>query len=106
MGAEALDEKGATAASDEALAAAAASKEPEPDVPEEEAPWAAYKRIFRYAGPLEYSLQAIAIVAAIASGAGIALQNLIFGQFITVITDFTTGVNTPAQFMDDVSTLA
>ncbi|CRK24119.1 hypothetical protein BN1708_003810 [Verticillium longisporum] len=106
MGAEALNEKGATAASDEALAAAAASKEPEPDVPEEEAPWAAYKRIFRYAGPLEYSLQAIAIVAAIASGAGIALQNLIFGQFITVITDFTTGVNTPAQFMDDVSTLA
>ncbi|KAG7115089.1 ABC multidrug transporter atrC like protein [Verticillium longisporum] len=106
MGAEAFNEKGATDGSDETLAAAAASKEPEPDVPEEEAPWAAYKRIFRYAGPLEYSLQAIAIVAAIASGAGIALQNLIFGQFITVITDFTTGVNTPAQFMDDVSTLA
>ncbi|KAL9950027.1 hypothetical protein D7B24_001160 [Verticillium nonalfalfae] len=106
MGAEPLNEKGANDGSDEALATAAASKEPEPDVPEEEAPWAAYKRIFRYAGPVEYSLQAIAIVAAIASGAGIALQNLIFGQFITVITDFTTGANTPAQFMDDVSTLA
>jgi ATP-binding cassette subfamily B (MDR/TAP) protein 1 len=51
-------------------------------------------------------MQAIALVAAIGSGAGIALQNLIFGEFITIITDFTSGVSEPSKFRKDVADLA
>ncbi|ETS03895.1 ABC transporter [Trichoderma reesei RUT C-30] len=49
-----------------------------------------YLRIFAYAGPYERFLLAVSIVAAIASGAGIAIQNLVFGSFVTTITDFVT----------------
>ncbi|KAK4173352.1 putative ATP-binding cassette multidrug transport protein [Triangularia setosa] len=35
-----------------------------------------------------------------------ALQNLIFGQFVTVITDYVSEVSTKDVFMDDVSKLA
>ncbi|KAF7548406.1 hypothetical protein G7Z17_g7084 [Cylindrodendrum hubeiense] len=79
---------------------------PAPDEPQEESDWGAYKRILTYAGPLEYTLQSIAVFAAIASGAGIALQNLIFGKFITVIADFTSGASSPSKFRSDVSELA
>jgi hypothetical protein len=64
------------------------------------------QRIFRYAGAFEYTLQGIAIVAAIGSGAGIALQNLIFGEFITVITDYASGHSSNDVFLDDVAELA
>jgi len=40
---------------------------------------------------VEYVLLGIAILAAIASGVGIASQNIIFGQFVTVFTDFGVG---------------
>ncbi|KAK3994327.1 Leptomycin B resistance protein pmd1 [Cladorrhinum sp. PSN332] len=66
----------------------------------------AYFRIFTFATRFEYSLQAVAAVAAIASGAGIALQNLIFGQFVTVITDYVSGVSDKDGFMDDVAQLS
>jgi len=56
---------------------------------EPEGSFAAYKRIFRYAGPFELSLQTVACVAAVASGAGIAFQPLLLGQFVTSVTDFT-----------------
>ncbi|AEO57211.1 ABC transporter [Thermothelomyces thermophilus ATCC 42464] len=72
----------------------------------EENGWSAYRRIFRYAGPFEYTLQGIAILAAIASGAGIALQNLIFGEFVTVITDYASGDSSRQVFLDDVAELA
>ncbi|KAL2870546.1 ABC transporter ATP-binding protein [Aspergillus lucknowensis] len=72
----------------------------------EEASFGAYKRIFSYAGRFELILQALAVVAACASGAGIALQNLIFGRFITVITDFVNQQSTPGEFRDDVAELA
>ena len=64
------------------------------------------QRIFTFAGESEYTLQGIAIFAAIASGAGIALQNLIFGAFITVIVDFTTGKSDPDGFLDEAGKLA
>ncbi|KAL5044569.1 hypothetical protein BDW71DRAFT_185798 [Aspergillus fruticulosus] len=72
----------------------------------EEASFGAYRRIFTYASKTELALQAIAILAACASGAGIALQNLIFGRFVTIITDFTIGSATPGGFRDDVAELA
>ncbi|GAB1321098.1 Leptomycin B resistance protein pmd1 [Madurella fahalii] len=68
--------------------------------------WSAYWRIFQYAGAFEYTLQGIAILASIASGAGIALQNLIFGQFVTVITDFVSQTSSPNIFLDDAAELA
>lgn len=64
------------------------------------------QRIFGYAGTFERSIQAVAIVAAIASGAGIALQNLIFGEFVTVITGFVSETSTPQKFRDDAAELA
>lgn len=65
-----------------------------------------FQRIFRYGGAFEHTLQCIAIAAALASGAGIALQNLIFGKFVTVITDYTSGESSNAVFLDDVAELA
>ncbi|GFP58873.1 ABC multidrug transporter atrC [Trichoderma asperellum] len=66
-----------------------------------------YLRIFTYTGRRERIILAISIVAAIASGAGIALQNLIFGQFVTTITDF---INDPsasgAKFRHDAARLS
>jgi len=64
------------------------------------------QRIFRFGGTFEFTLQAIAIVAAIGSGAGIALQNLIFGQFVTTITDFVSEKSGPEAFVDDAAELA
>ncbi|KAL6895481.1 P-loop containing nucleoside triphosphate hydrolase protein [Trichoderma longibrachiatum] len=49
-----------------------------------------YLRIFAYAGTYERFILAVSIVAAIASGAAIAIQNLVFGSFVTTITDFVT----------------
>ncbi|KAF4962808.1 hypothetical protein FSARC_9130 [Fusarium sarcochroum] len=65
-----------------------------------------YARIFKFAGVYEHSMQAVAIFAAICSGAGIALQNLIFGNFITVVTDFASLKTSPAELRDDAATLA
>lgn len=45
-------------------------------------------------------------MAAIASGVGIASQNLIFGEFITVIANFAIGASTPADFRADAARLA
>ncbi|KAK2026093.1 ABC transporter [Colletotrichum zoysiae] len=52
--------------------------------------WKAYWRVFTYAGPVECALMGVAGFAAIASGVGIASQNIIFGQFITVFTELET----------------
>lgn len=64
------------------------------------------QRIFQYADAFDYALQGIACLAAVASGAGIALQNLIFGRFVTVITDYALGVSSTGVFLDRVSKLA
>lgn len=62
--------------------------------------------MFRFAGRSEYFLQGLAILAAIASGAGIALQNLIFGEFVTAITGYASGYSTLAAFRDKAAELA
>ncbi|RAR13779.1 Leptomycin B resistance protein pmd1 [Stemphylium lycopersici] len=76
------------------------------DAPGEQSGFSTYTRIFKYASLVDYSLQAFAILAAIISGAGIALQNLIFGEFITVFTRYTSGKSTPEQLREDVAQLA
>ncbi|KAM6522141.1 hypothetical protein FALCPG4_011828 [Fusarium falciforme] len=77
-----------------------------PEEAEVEGSWADYKRILTFGNASDYTMQGIAVVAAIASGAGIALQNLILGEFITTITDFTAGKSEPAKFRSDVADLA
>ncbi|OJJ37981.1 hypothetical protein ASPWEDRAFT_59240 [Aspergillus wentii DTO 134E9] len=89
-----------TEAIDSEKTAAAAT----PDEPE--GSFAAYKRIFQYAGPLELSLQAVASFAAIGSGAGIAFQPLIIGRFITTLTDFTSSHSSQSQLRSEASKLA
>ncbi|OHF02855.1 ABC transporter [Colletotrichum orchidophilum] len=66
----------------------------------------AYLRIFSFGGAFEKLLQAVAIACAVGAGAGVALQNLIFGSFVTTIQDFTTGQSTPQHFRNEVSKLA
>ncbi|EAQ88656.1 hypothetical protein CHGG_05275 [Chaetomium globosum CBS 148.51] len=83
-----------------------ATEPPSEEKKEGDGGWAAYQRIFHYAGAFEYTLQGIAILAAIASGAGIAMQNLIFGAFVTVITDYAAGKTSSDVFLDDVAELA
>jgi ATP-binding cassette subfamily B (MDR/TAP) protein 1 len=51
-------------------------------------------------------MMGVALVAAVASGVGIALQNIIFGQFVTVFTDFSTNSAAADKFRDGGSRLA
>lgn len=55
---------------------------------------------------MDHILQCIAAVAAVASGAGIALQTLIFGGFITTMNDFVAGVSSASGFREGASHLA
>ncbi|KAL5341025.1 P-loop containing nucleoside triphosphate hydrolase protein [Aspergillus crustosus] len=107
MASKAAEEKQIARPADQSLAGSSDKAKPTPGKEQEaEASFGAYKRIFSYAGPKERILQVVAVVAACASGAGIALQNLIFGRFITVITDFVAEKSTPGEFRDDVAELA
>ncbi|KAG6149027.1 hypothetical protein E4U28_002616 [Claviceps purpurea] len=65
-----------------------------------------YMRIFTYAGTTEYIIYGVSILAAVASGAGIALQNLVFGRFVTTLTDFASGKITGETMRSDSSSLA
>ncbi|KAI9149936.1 Leptomycin B resistance protein pmd1 [Paramyrothecium foliicola] len=65
-----------------------------------------YWRIFRYGDKTDYAMQIVATACAMGSGVGMAMVNLVFGQFITVITDYTTGKSTPEDFRSDASRLA
>ncbi|KAJ5012343.1 Leptomycin B resistance protein pmd1 [Colletotrichum sp. SAR 10_99] len=51
-------------------------------------------------------MQLVAATCALASGVGMAMVNLVFGQFITVITDFTTGASSPGEFRSESARLA
>lgn len=64
------------------------------------------KRVFRYGSNIDYLFQSIAAVAAIASGAGIALQTLIFGSLITTMSEFVSGASSPSVFRDEASHFA
>ncbi|CAI6019534.1 unnamed protein product [Clonostachys chloroleuca] len=69
-------------------------------------PGNSYFRVFRYGSSAEHGMQALATICALASGVGIAMVNLVFGQFITVITDYVTGKSTPDEFRHDSARLA
>lgn len=63
------------------------------------------QRIFRYGASTEYTLQLVATACALGSGVGMALVNLVFGQFITLITDYTSGLSEPSKFRNDAGRL-
>ncbi|KAJ5112704.1 ABC transporter [Penicillium argentinense] len=58
----------------------------------------AYLRIFRYGSSIERVLQMIAAACAMGSGVGMAMVNLVFGRFITLIIDYVSGASTPDAF--------
>ncbi|WYZ38615.1 hypothetical protein EsH8_III_000529 [Colletotrichum jinshuiense] len=84
----------------------ATANSPAEAVKDEGGAFKAYLRIFTFGGPFERFLQAIALICAVAAGAAVALQNLIFGSFVTTIQDFTTGQTAPADFRSEVGKLA
>ncbi|KAI5861122.1 P-loop containing nucleoside triphosphate hydrolase protein [Durotheca rogersii] len=63
-------------------------------------------RVFTFGQPRDYILESIGIVAAIASGTALALVNVVLGQFITLLGDFTISEPPPAGFMAAVSKTA
>ncbi|KAB5583133.1 multidrug resistance protein [Coniochaeta sp. 2T2.1] len=65
-----------------------------------------YTRIFRYGSWTEYTMQIVATFCALASGVGMALVNLVFGKFITLINDYASGKSSPSEFRSDAGQLA
>ncbi|CAG7945048.1 unnamed protein product [Penicillium olsonii] len=63
-------------------------------------------RIFHYGSPTEYTMHGVAVACALASGVGMALVNLVFGKFITLIVDYITGHSTPSGFRDGAARLS
>lgn len=51
-------------------------------------------------------MQLLATVCALASGVGMAMVNLVFGEFITVITGYASGDSDPATFRRESARLA
>ncbi|KAF4967225.1 hypothetical protein FSARC_5204 [Fusarium sarcochroum] len=66
----------------------------------------AFFRVFTYGGPREYALQVVGIIAAIASGVAMAMVNVVFGRFISLLSDFSTSGSVPEGFMAAVQTAA
>ncbi|PCD31348.1 hypothetical protein AU210_011003 [Fusarium oxysporum f. sp. radicis-cucumerinum] len=62
-----------------------------------------YIRIAHYGRPVDYLLGSIGILAAIGSGVAFAMVNLIIGDFISIMTDFTASGSAPDGFMSQVS---
>lgn len=50
-------------------------------------------------------MHAVAVACALASGVGMALVNLVFGNFITLIVDYITGHSSPADFRNGAARL-
>lgn len=48
---------------------------------------APHQRVFTFGHTVDYALESIAIIAAIASGIALAMVNLVIGQFISLLSD-------------------
>lgn len=62
------------------------------------------QRVFTLGDTKLYVLECLAFIAAVASGVAFAMVNLVIGQFLTLLSDFSfSGVNSmPAGFMPAV----
>ncbi|KAG8158014.1 hypothetical protein KVR01_012286 [Diaporthe batatas] len=65
---------------------------------------AAYFRIFTYAEPIHIVLEAVAFLAAFGSGVGLALVNLVLGDFVSTLSNFVAGRSSRDEFLGDVTT--
>ncbi|KAJ5951629.1 ABC transporter integral membrane type 1 [Penicillium vulpinum] len=68
--------------------------------------FSSYLRIFQYGSSQDYTLQAIATACALGSGVGMALVNLVFGQFITLTTDYSTSAAGASHFRSESARLS
>ncbi|KAM5353374.1 hypothetical protein ACJ41O_000024 [Fusarium nematophilum] len=77
------------------------------DAPSSKEPSAfkSFLRVFSFGSSTTYLLQAIAILAAIASGVGLAMVNVVMGRFITLLGDVSVS-GASNGFVDVVSTTA
>jgi ATP-binding cassette subfamily B (MDR/TAP) protein 1 len=66
------------------------------------------QRFFTFGDTKLYLLECIAFIAAIASGTALAMVNLVMGQFLTLLSDFSFSDmdSTPTNFMSAVRTSA
>ncbi|RSL97764.1 hypothetical protein CEP52_010719 [Fusarium oligoseptatum] len=74
--------------------------------PEKTSALKSFIRVFRYGTPQLYLLEAIGMIGAIASGVALAMVNVVIGQFITLLNDFTTSGSVPKGFMAAVEKTA
>ncbi|KAK4234337.1 ATP-binding cassette sub-family B member 5 [Achaetomium macrosporum] len=63
-------------------------------------------RVFKYGQPTDYVLACVGLLAAIGAGVALALVNLVIGQFLGMLSDFTVITSDPDGFMADVSRFA
>ncbi|EER43482.1 multidrug resistance protein [Histoplasma capsulatum H143] len=63
-------------------------------------------RVFSYTDSTAWALYVVSFVTALAAGAAMPLMTLVFGGFVTTITDFATGVGAPDHFRSEVNRLA
>ena len=61
------------------------------------------QKIFSYATSTTWALQAVAVVAACGSGVALAMVNIVLGNFITLLSDFTSGHGISDDFMSLVT---
>ncbi|KAF2010805.1 P-loop containing nucleoside triphosphate hydrolase protein [Aaosphaeria arxii CBS 175.79] len=66
----------------------------------------AYLRVFTFGASIDHVMFVIVAVTSVASGVGTALQNLIFGSFITQITGFASETADGAEFPRAAAKLA
>ncbi|KAF2452503.1 P-loop containing nucleoside triphosphate hydrolase protein [Lineolata rhizophorae] len=64
----------------------------------------AYMRIFSHADGTDWVLLTVATLAAIGSGASLSMVQLIFGDYVDVISDFSLGILSPSEFRDVIVT--
>ncbi|KAJ4313471.1 hypothetical protein N0V84_009396 [Fusarium piperis] len=74
--------------------------------PQQTSAFKSFIRVFRYGNPQLYLLEAIGIIGAIASGVAMAMVNVVIGEFITLLNDFTTSGTIPEGFMATVEKTA
>ncbi|KAF2996864.1 hypothetical protein E8E13_004472 [Curvularia kusanoi] len=62
-----------------------------------------YFRVFMYADNTSWSLNVVAVIAAIAAGTLLPIMDLVFGKFVTAFNGFAVGTVSPADYRSQVN---
>ncbi|KAK2731944.1 hypothetical protein FQN55_004419 [Onygenales sp. PD_40] len=76
------------------------------DTPENHGGMRHLLRVFSYADSLSWTFYGISFIAAIAAGTAMPLMTLVFGGFVTDVTDYAIGESTAAEFRSRLNTFA